>query len=322
MIVKNIILENWKKFRDPVEFEFSDGINIIYGANECGKSTIIDSLRTTIFSKHTSKSQKVKSAVPWNSNLSPKSSITFQNRGRNYRLTKRFFQQESILEILNNDLWERIGEGDVADKEVVNIVGGELPRAGDSKPQNWGLGQSLWMVQGDPIITDELNQETLSSLQSMIGSAIESDDEKIVLKSIDQLYSTIFTKTGKQKKNSPLYEVEEEIDGLIIKLNSAKNNLAMKEELVRGLEDGELNLQMNRKSLKEAEDMVEKLQKDVDEANRHEVERGKIEGELNTLKTEHRTLKDKIDDIKLINDSIQVLKTENEDIRKKSDISR
>ena len=129
---------------------------------------------------------------------------------------------------MNNDHWERIGEGDVADKEVVNIVGGELPRTGDSKPQHWGLGQSLWMVQGNPIITDELNQETLSSLQSMIGSAIESDDEKIVLKSIDQLYSTIFTKTGKQKKNSPLYEVEEEIDGLITKLNSAKNNLARK----------------------------------------------------------------------------------------------
>ena len=62
--------------------------------------------------------------------------------------------------------------------------------------------------------------------------------------------------------------------------------------------------------------MVEKLQKDVDEANKHEVERGKIEGELNTLKTEHRTLKDKIDDIKLINDSIQVLITENKDIQK------
>ena len=90
MIVKNIVLENWKKFRDPVEFEFSEGINIIYGANECGKSTIIDSLRTTIFSKHTSKSQKVKATVPWNSNLSPKASIAFENNGKFYRLTKRF----------------------------------------------------------------------------------------------------------------------------------------------------------------------------------------------------------------------------------------
>ena len=247
MIVKNIILENWKKFRDPIEFDFSEDINIIYGANECGKSTIIDSLRTTIFSKHTSKSKKVESAVPWNSNLSPKASITFQNRGKIYRLTKQFIQKESLLEIWNHDQWERIGEGDVADKEVVNIIGGELPRTGDTKPQNWGLGQSLWMVQGDPIITDELNQETISSLQSMIGAAIESEDEKKVLKSIDQLYSNIFTKTGKIKKNSELDNIEKEIEVLKSKLTSAKNNLTLKENLVRGLEDGELNLQMNKR---------------------------------------------------------------------------
>jgi len=66
----------------------------------------------------------VKATVPWNSNLSPKASIAFENEGKFYRLTKRFVQQESILEIWNNDSWDRIGEGDVADKEVVAIVGG------------------------------------------------------------------------------------------------------------------------------------------------------------------------------------------------------
>lgn len=316
MIVKNIVLENWKKFRNPIEFEFSDGINIIYGANESGKSTIIDSLRTSIFSKHTSKAQKVKSSVPWNSNLSPQASITFQNHGKIYKLTKRFVQPESILEMWTHDHWDRICDGDVADKEVVNIIGGELPRTGDTKPQNWGLGQSLWMVQGDPIINDELNQETISSLQSMIGASIESDNEKKVLKNIDQLYENIFTKTGKQKKNSTLNEIEKEIEELNSRLNTAKNNLAMKEELVRGLEDGELNLQMHQKSLKESMDMLEKHRKDVEEANKHEVEREKIEGELNTLNTEHRTLNDKINDIKQINESIQGLKSENNEIQK------
>ena len=67
--------------------------------------------------------------------------------------------------------------------------------------------------------------------------------------------------------------------------------------------------------------MLEKLQKDVDEANKHEVERGKIEGELNTLKTEHQTLKEKIDDIKLINNTNRGLESENEDILKNLEYS-
>ena len=61
---------------------------------------------------------------------------------------------------------------------------------------------------------------------------------------------------------------------------------------------------------------MEKLQKEVLEANKHEVERGKIESELNNLKTEYITVKEKIDDINQINNSNNELKTKNLEIEK------
>ena len=76
MIIKNIYLENWKIFRNPFERDFTEGLNIIYGPNESGKTTLIDSIRTIFFSKHTSQSEKIKSLVPWGSSLSPGATIT------------------------------------------------------------------------------------------------------------------------------------------------------------------------------------------------------------------------------------------------------
>jgi len=173
MTIGKIYLENWKLFREPIEIAFSKGLNILSGPNESGKTTLIDAIRTTFFYKHTSQSEKIKSLIPWGSTLSPSAIITFYQNSAYYRITKRFItSQRSILEKLVDNKWERIAEGDKADEEVIRLVGGGFPSRGDTKPEFWGLGQTLWMVQGQPFITEDLNEETLSSLQRLIGAAI------------------------------------------------------------------------------------------------------------------------------------------------------
>ncbi|PIU22878.1 MAG: hypothetical protein COT13_06105, partial [Chloroflexi bacterium CG08_land_8_20_14_0_20_45_12] len=65
MILTKIYLENWKLFREPFEREFSEGLNILHGPNESGKTTLIDSIRSVFFSKHTSQSEGIRSLIPW-----------------------------------------------------------------------------------------------------------------------------------------------------------------------------------------------------------------------------------------------------------------
>ncbi len=313
MILESISLENWKKFRNPVEIQFKDGLNVVYGPNESGKTTLMDSLRTTLFSKHSSRSKNIKSIVPWSSQLAPQARITFRNNGDRYRITKTFIQPKSILEKWNNN-WEKISEGDLADKAVTKIVGGELPRTGDTKSQNWGIGQCLWMVQGEPIISDDLNGETFTSLQSMIGASIESEDEKEIYQSIKDRFSEFYTKTKKQKKGSRLVELKSEINDINENIRQSKEKLIEKDELMRQLEDNEFLTNKKKFNLKEAQNQLSNLQKIIKEAQTHKMERENFQREVENLNTRYSSIKGKIDDITQITDQINKVNLENDSL--------
>ncbi len=314
MIIKKIHLENWKLFREPFEREFLEGLNILYGPNESGKTTLIDAIRTTFFYKHTSQYEKIKSLIPWGSTLSPSSTITFYQNGAYYKITKRFItSQRSILEKLVDNKWERIAEGDKADEEVIRLVGGKFPGRGDTKPELWGLGQTLWMVQGQPFIEEDLNEETLSSLQRLIGAAIESNEEKKMLKSISDHFFNIFTqtRTRKLKKGSELSNLQEKIDKVEEKIRESEDAKIRKEELIRRMDDNEFLLQKNKDNLENASKEKEELKRKVDWAHEHRVNREKLEEEVKRISSEYVVLKGQIDGIKEGNKKIAEIELEN-----------
>lgn len=263
MIVNRTHLENWGIIREPTEVEFSDSLNILYGPNDIGKTTLIDSIRTVFFTKHASHSEKVRSLIPWGSTLSPKARITFFQNGTHYRITKKFISSEvSLLEKLVDDKWERIAEGDNADKKVIELVGGKLPAKGDTKPEFWGIGQALWMVQGEPFISEDLNEETLSSLQKLIGAAIESDQEKKIFKRVNERFSSIFTGVRRDiKKGSEIGNLKERIEELQQSKREADRFREEKEEVIRKIDDKEIVRQRKKRkleiSLKEKEELYE-----------------------------------------------------------------
>ena len=316
MIVESISLENWKKFRDPVEIQFQDGLNVIHGPNESGKTTLMESLRTILFSKHSSRSRNIKAIIPFDSQLAPQAMITFRNNGDRYKVTKRFVQPMSVLEKWNMTGWERLSEGDAADRTVASITGGELPRTGDTKPQFWGVSQCLWMVQGEPIISDELNSETFSSLQRMIGASIESGEEKRILEVLNERFSEYYTPTRKDKKQSPLIKLEETLKAEKEDLQKSREKLHRKDELMRNLEDNEFMKNKKTLSLKEAREELSDLQKTIEEARTHKEERERLAGEVENLNTHYNTLKEKINDINGITKEIDDLESKNESLEK------
>ena len=298
MKLETIRLENWKKFTEPREIKLQDGLNILHGPNESGKTTLMDSIITTFYSKHTSGSGRIKSLKPWGTSLQPRSSITFTKNGEKYRISKGFQEKRSILEKMDGNNWKKIAEGDRADKELIQLVGGELPSRGDTRPEHWGLGQTLWMVQGKPIISDNLNDETLSSLQAMVGATIESGTEKMVLSSIRSRFLEIYTeKTRTLKKGSQLKNVQDEINNLQGELSQSQLQNTEKDELIRKIEDNDFLLNRNQTNLEAAIQERDKLAGEVEVAQEHQNNREELEREIKEINQEFKTLTQKIGDI-------------------------
>jgi DNA repair protein SbcC/Rad50 len=300
MNIQTIQLENWKKFTEPVEINLKEGLNVLYGPNESGKTTLIDSVITTFYSKHTSNSHKIKSLKPWGTSLHPRSSISFTKNGQEYRISKEFYEKKSLLEKMDQGSWIRIAEGDQADKQLMELVGGQMPARGDTKPEYWGLGQTLWMVQGTPIIQEELNDETRSSMQKMVGATIESVEEKNILKRINTRFLENFSPKKKElKKKSQLGILNEEIIHLKNEINISQANILKKETLMRTLGDNKILLKKNKSNLEAALNEKSKLALRVEEAHHHQRNREKLESELNELKTEFVTIKERLDEINM-----------------------
>lgn len=319
MIVQSIRLENWKKFVDPVEIELKEGLNVLYGLNESGKTTILDSIITTFYSKHTSGSQKIKSIKPWGTSLQPRASITFWKNGQEYRINKSFQERKSVLERMNPDGWQRIAEGDHADQELIELVGGQLSSR-ETKPELWGLGQTLWMIQGEPFISDDLNDETLSSLQTMVGATIESDKEKKVLTEIKTRFLDNFTAKKKElKKGCNLSQVQAEINSLKNQLNQSEKSKNRKDEVIREINDNEFILEKNQKSPDEATVERAKIAKEVEDAHKHQTDRINLEHEIQRIESQYSILNGKINEINQNKEEIGNIKSEIKEVKLKID---
>ncbi|MBI4813351.1 MAG: hypothetical protein HY802_03190, partial [Methanobacterium sp.] len=194
--------------------------------------------------------------------------------------------------------WMRIAEGDQADKQLIELVGGQIPARGDTKPEYWGLGQTLWMVQGTPIIQEELNDETRSSMQKMVGATIESEEEKNVLKEINSRFLENFSPKKKElKKKSQLGILKDEIARLKNDLNTSQENIYKKETLMRTLEDNQIIFEKNKTNLEAALKEKVRLDEKVSEAHEHQRNREKLESEINELRTKFQSSRERIDEI-------------------------
>lgn len=60
MKLRSLALNQFKKFTNPTRLDgIGDGLNVVVGPNEMGKSTLLDALRAVLFEKYSSKSQPI-----------------------------------------------------------------------------------------------------------------------------------------------------------------------------------------------------------------------------------------------------------------------
>ena len=55
MIISEITIRNWRRYREPHTFRFDERFNLLVGRNEAGKSTLFEAFTRVLFDRHSSR---------------------------------------------------------------------------------------------------------------------------------------------------------------------------------------------------------------------------------------------------------------------------
>lgn len=147
MKLRRIALEEFRKFRGAAVLDdLADGLNVIAGPNEAGKSTFVAAIRAVFLERY--KTTKVAGLAPWGAQgARPSVEIEFEHGGRHYLLRKSFLSR-ARCELLVDDGAER-HEGEAAENALAGLLGFEFSAKGTSRPEHGGIPGLLWIQQGE-----------------------------------------------------------------------------------------------------------------------------------------------------------------------------
>lgn len=103
MRIKTLYLKKFGKFTDKT-IRLDDGINVVYGFNESGKSTAAFFIFAMLFGiNDKDKSGLYGRFCPWEGGSEFCGSMDFEHNGVNYRLSRSFYSQNKSLKLENRD---------------------------------------------------------------------------------------------------------------------------------------------------------------------------------------------------------------------------
>jgi uncharacterized protein YhaN len=232
-------LDQFRKFDRPVRIQgLTDGLNLIVGPNEMGKSTVLAALIAALFEKHRSSARTVQSFQPSRHRTAPRVSLDFEVDGQPYRIEKQFLKRPYAH--LHMPDGARI-DGDDAEAELERLLAFD-PAGRRSDGDIWGV---LWVAQGRsfdlPAFGDGARATLQSCLDAELGEAIGDDRGPALLASIEAALLELVDRRGKPKARylaleRELGDLRREIAGLERSAGELDQDLARLDEEQRSFE--------------------------------------------------------------------------------------
>jgi hypothetical protein len=163
------------------DVEFGAGLNVLYGPNDLGKSTLADAIRLALLLPHTS--SHIEDYVPWTGGQNPVVELTFETEAqRIWRVRKEFRKGgASILQESKNgvdfDEIERARKVDAKLREILSWGISEPGGAGGSKglPSSF-LATALLSTQTDvtAVLSGSLSDDPSGSGRERLAAALQA----------------------------------------------------------------------------------------------------------------------------------------------------
>ena len=174
MKIRALELDQFRCFDRPVRLGgFGDGVNVLCGPNEFGKSTLLEAIRGLLFERHTSRADVVKRMQPRLGAASPRLAMEFELRSGRWRIEKRFWHREPLALLTAPDGARH--EGDAAEERLQELLGFAAPGKQGSRSEHLGLWGALLVAQRASLdqadMTSDLARATVAGcLETEVGA--------------------------------------------------------------------------------------------------------------------------------------------------------
>jgi DNA repair exonuclease SbcCD ATPase subunit len=261
MILNRIYVEHWRCIRQLELSQLGEGINVLFGPNRTGKSSLLHAIRSCLFdADHNSGGKEILTSYPWNGEGPPKVIVEFTAGGTGYRLTKVFSKKKdgtAVLEKRTGELWKA---EESAPKEASRRAR-ELLQADKSTT---GLNQLLWLAQGEIGLPEQnLDMSLQEKLSGILGVMVTGRDLAF-RQELERRCASWFTPTGKESKNSRIAQLEDQRQKLLEVRAKEQTSLHQYEESIRQLEAKQDELPGLELAVRQAKAEVDQLKDDRD----------------------------------------------------------
>ncbi|MDZ7841701.1 MAG: AAA family ATPase [Gammaproteobacteria bacterium] len=234
MKLRALALNQFKKFTTPMRLDgIADGLNVVVGPNEMGKSTLLDALRAALFEKHTSKAQPITALQNDRNQAAPVVELTFELDNGEYRIAKRFIKKPYARLHYPDG---RTLESDAAEDALRNLLDVEEPGRKGAQADTLGMWNVLWVQQGESFGALKLPESARSSLhgalEAEVGAVLGGRRGRALPQAIERQLGDLVTSTGKPR--GAYKELLDDIEELNAKLETLRTR---RQELSRTLED-------------------------------------------------------------------------------------
>ncbi|KGG16165.1 MULTISPECIES: AAA family ATPase [unclassified Prochlorococcus] len=317
----NCRIQNVRLHAD-LSIDFSPRITLISGANETGKSTLIEALHKTLFLKATATGASVEVLRSRLHLGHPTIQLQFEAKDKIYTLRKSFTGTSGQITLLNEANGEQL-LGAQAEECLASILGVKESlssrQAKKLLPSRWG---HLWVTQGSSSKDLLKNPKSYYDFDSLLiqlekkgGTVVQqSSHDQYVVKQIENAINENFSSRG-IKKNSPFYQRKEE-------LNTAETALRLARERQREYEQSseelvEVTKEIENLQNKEVKQLLEQkriLSIQEDGYQKLKASINPTEKELEPIRLQHQTIEKALLSIDQLQGKIKIKEEEQKNL--------
>jgi DNA repair exonuclease SbcCD ATPase subunit len=244
-----------------LKLNFHPGLTLITGANESGKSSLVEALHRTLFLRGNATGAPVQQLRSLQHSGHPQVTLNFEAKGRSWMLQKRFSGQSGTTSLSGAGEPARLGSE--AEEQLATLLGVDeiigSRQAGRVLPTRWA---HLWVMQGEggrdllKLGGEHYDLRSLiDQLERGADAALQSPLDQQLHDRLEQLVSASLTTRG-TRHQSVLWHCEQALKASEERLASATAELHDYEEAstsLDALDDEQRQLEQERKPQLEQE---------------------------------------------------------------------